>query len=219
MPLTPEHKEKSREKILSAASKLFAAQGFENTSIDEIMLEAEMTRGGFYAHFSSKSDLYKETIFSMSQNSRLAKAINSLNDTENNKVDIKNGAGSKALTDDCFLELIDLYLSFGHVNLDANQCPLAFLATDVAVREPSIRSAYTKVFGNMAQIITKKLDTNYKERQLDGMAITGMLVGSVAVARAINNPEMAKELLTSCKQLIFKLLGEHNFTRPETQER
>ncbi len=213
MPLTPEHKEKSREKILSAASKLFTAQGFENTSIDEIMLEAEMTRGGFYAHFSSKADLYKETIFSMSKNSRLAKAIETLNDSDKYKNDMEYSANSMTLNNDCFLELIERYLSIGHVNLDINQCPLAFLATDVAVREPSIRSAYTTVFGNMAQIITQKLDTTYKEKQLDGMAITGMLVGSVAVARAINDTKMAEELLASCKQLVFHLLGEPSSTR------
>jgi TetR/AcrR family transcriptional repressor of nem operon len=56
------HKPRTRLRILEAANLLFAAKGFEETSIDEIMRECGLTRGGFYAHFSSKGQLYREAI-------------------------------------------------------------------------------------------------------------------------------------------------------------
>jgi TetR/AcrR family transcriptional repressor of nem operon len=39
---------------------LFAAHGFEATSIEAVMRECGLTRGGFYAHFRSKAHLYEE---------------------------------------------------------------------------------------------------------------------------------------------------------------
>ena len=58
MPYSPGHKPITRQKILQAASRLFAAKGYAGTSIDEIMQACGLTRGGFYAHFSSKAQLY-----------------------------------------------------------------------------------------------------------------------------------------------------------------
>jgi AcrR family transcriptional regulator len=59
MPYSPGHKPKTKQKILQAASRLFAAKGYAGTSIDEIMQACGLTRGGFYAHFSSKAELYR----------------------------------------------------------------------------------------------------------------------------------------------------------------
>jgi TetR/AcrR family transcriptional repressor of nem operon len=56
------HKARTRQRILEAANRLFAAQGYEGTSIDEIMRACELTRGGFYAHFSSKGQLYRDAL-------------------------------------------------------------------------------------------------------------------------------------------------------------
>jgi AcrR family transcriptional regulator len=56
------HKARTRQRILQAANRLFAAKGYEDTSIDEIMRECGLTRGGFYAHFSSKGQLYRDAL-------------------------------------------------------------------------------------------------------------------------------------------------------------
>ena len=64
MPYSAEHKKKSRDKILRSAVDHFTRYGFEKSSIDEIMADARLTRGAFYAHFSSKSELYQQAILS-----------------------------------------------------------------------------------------------------------------------------------------------------------
>jgi TetR/AcrR family transcriptional regulator, transcriptional repressor for nem operon len=56
------HKARTKQRILEAASQLFAAKGYNGTSIEEIMRECGLTRGGFYAHFSSKGQLYRNAI-------------------------------------------------------------------------------------------------------------------------------------------------------------
>jgi len=50
--------EATKRKLLRAALRIFARDGFEAASIDDIAVEAGYTRGAFYAHFQSKEDLF-----------------------------------------------------------------------------------------------------------------------------------------------------------------
>ena len=49
-------------KIVDSARRLFNRRGFESVSVDSIMAQAGLTRGGFYSYFDSKSDLYAEVL-------------------------------------------------------------------------------------------------------------------------------------------------------------
>lgn len=62
MPYTKEHKQRTRERIVKSAARLFATHGFARSSIEEIMAQSQLTRGAFYAHFRSKADLYREAM-------------------------------------------------------------------------------------------------------------------------------------------------------------
>ncbi|MBI2771090.1 MAG: TetR/AcrR family transcriptional regulator [Burkholderiales bacterium] len=62
MPYPKDHKPRTRRRIVECAGRLFGAQGFEATSIEQIMLACQLTRGAFYAHFPSKGELYREAI-------------------------------------------------------------------------------------------------------------------------------------------------------------
>ncbi|WP_410768900.1 TetR family transcriptional regulator [Fontibacillus sp. BL9] len=48
----------TRTRILEAAAKTFAEQGYTTTSLDKVAAEAGLTKGAVYWHFSSKQDLF-----------------------------------------------------------------------------------------------------------------------------------------------------------------
>jgi AcrR family transcriptional regulator len=50
--------EATRRALLDAARRIFARDGFEATRIEDIAGATGHTRGAFYAHFSSKEDLF-----------------------------------------------------------------------------------------------------------------------------------------------------------------
>lgn len=56
----------ARGRIVAAAVELFAAQGFDATSVNEIAMRAGVAKGGLYHHFGSKDELlfevYRELI-------------------------------------------------------------------------------------------------------------------------------------------------------------
>lgn len=55
-------KVETRRALIEAASDLFARQGIEATSIDQIAAAVGLTKGAVYAHFGSKSELVEETL-------------------------------------------------------------------------------------------------------------------------------------------------------------
>lgn len=48
---------KSKEKILASAKELFHENGFQQTSVDEILKKSGVTKSNFYYHFKSKEEL------------------------------------------------------------------------------------------------------------------------------------------------------------------
>ncbi len=50
-------KEATRQEILTAAAELFRTKGYEATSVDDIVLAADVAKGTFYYHFQAKEEL------------------------------------------------------------------------------------------------------------------------------------------------------------------
>ncbi|MEE9181371.1 MAG: TetR/AcrR family transcriptional regulator, partial [candidate division NC10 bacterium] len=47
----------TKEEILQTACRLVYRQGFNNTSLDDILRESGVGKGNFYYHFKSKDEL------------------------------------------------------------------------------------------------------------------------------------------------------------------
>ncbi|MCG8080097.1 MAG: TetR/AcrR family transcriptional regulator [Candidatus Thiodiazotropha taylori] len=191
MPYTAEHKQQSRQRILDSAVRLFLQQGYEKTGISEIMQDAGLTHGGFYAHFSSKGELYIEAMTHAAKNGRFTAHLN-------------NGIQGEAWLQG----VLEGYLNLDHVEGDESPCPLAFLVTDIATRESDVRHAYTRIYKSMNRFISRQATEESNRPGDDIYAVTAMMIGGVAISRAIDDPRLAKRLLHSCKQIAGKLLSD-----------
>ena len=49
---------RTRQNIIDKSLQLFSVKGFFNTSINDILNETKLTKGGLYAHFRSKEDIW-----------------------------------------------------------------------------------------------------------------------------------------------------------------
>lgn len=52
----------SRERILATAEALILQKGFSGTSIDDILEQAAITKGGFFYHFNGKNELARSLV-------------------------------------------------------------------------------------------------------------------------------------------------------------
>jgi AcrR family transcriptional regulator len=51
-------KERRRNEIVDAAERVFFSQGMENSTMDDVAEESELSKGTLYIYFKSKEDLY-----------------------------------------------------------------------------------------------------------------------------------------------------------------
>lgn len=184
MPWSPEQKQQSRERILASAAKLFTRQGFDHVGINEVMTDAGMTRGAFYAHFSSKAELYAESI------GTAARAAHS--------------RAREAMNDEFDLDtVVRGYLSEAHRSGEQINCPLALLITDIGQRDDKVLEAYTRVFRGFVGLI----DENGAEGEAisqEALQKAVLMVGGLAISRALNDDALAEQLLDACRGGVLK---------------
>lgn len=182
MPYTKEHKERSRERILQSAARLFPRFGYDEISIDQLMQDAGLTRGAFYAHFGNKAEVYAEAIVYTALNNVFVLGRED---------------------DDWLGKSIDSYLSREHIDDRDFPCPLAFLVTDVNRCDDAIRDTYTRVYKNLNRLLGKEAKIKEKDTVL---AATAMMIGGVAVARALSDQRTADRLLQVCRKTVKEMM-------------
>jgi AcrR family transcriptional regulator len=58
-PRRAEHAADTRDALVAAARRLFAANGYDGTVTEQVVAEARVTRGALYHHFRDKADLFR----------------------------------------------------------------------------------------------------------------------------------------------------------------
>lgn len=179
MGWTVEQKTKSREKIVSSAAALFTRDGFDNVGINDVMKHAGLTRGAFYNHFTSKSELYAEAILGaakQAKNRTLEQPDNSLE------------------------RIIEYYLSDKHRRGEDICCPLAFLTTDIHQRDGQVRSTYTRVLKGFIKIIQSTYPDDDQISEAEAIKKVVLMIGGLAIARAVNDEDYSERLLSACRE-------------------
>jgi TetR/AcrR family transcriptional repressor of nem operon len=129
-----EQKAETHEKILATAARSFREHGSERNGIGQVMKELGLTKGGFYRHFDSKSDLYAAA---------LARAFEELG---NRMIAVAEAAPK----DKRLRAMIEDYLSAKHLNTPGTDCPLAALAPEIARQPLQIRKRINQSTGLLA---------------------------------------------------------------------
>jgi TetR/AcrR family transcriptional repressor of nem operon len=188
MPYTPEHKKNSRDKILASAYELISAHGYDAVTVDAVMANCEMTRGAFYGHFSSKSELYREAIRYAFSNSKLVSLHN-----------------SELPEKQRLISILDGYLSIEHVK-GVRPCPLAFLATDISIREPDTKKVFSDAYMHVNQLIYEYAHSRVNLSQQDILSLTAMVIGTVALARTVTDDRQIEQMLAAAQSQAKKML-------------
>ncbi|MES2793426.1 MAG: TetR/AcrR family transcriptional regulator [Planctomycetota bacterium] len=175
----------NRGKILDMASKMFCEHGIDGIGIADLMKETGLTHGCLYGHFESKQALVAATCtHSLTKSARRWTRIG------------RNAATAKAPR----AAIIKHYLGPKHLRHVGEGCLLAALATEVVRQDPNTRQAFTDGVRQLAKILAEYSHTASPAQDLEtSLATMASLVGAIVLARAVDDPQLSEQILSSTK--------------------
>jgi AcrR family transcriptional regulator len=185
-------KEATRERILRAAARAFRKHGYEGVGVADVMKEAGLTHGGFYAHFESRDALLAAAAEqeAVESNEHLSRAI----------------AAAKPGQE--LMALVDAYLSDGHVAAPEQGCAIAAAGSEVPRQQADVRRVASRRIKDIIGLIERQFPEWGKRAAHDkAMAIAATLVGSVVLARAVDDAQLSRSIRKAARELIGKSIG------------
>jgi TetR/AcrR family transcriptional regulator, transcriptional repressor for nem operon len=181
----------TRERILDVAATLFREKGFDGIGLADIMKAAGLTHGGFYKHFASKDDLE-------AQATGVALATKAADWSRL----IEHAAARP------FSALTDEYLSPRHRDDPGKGCALAALGAEVARQGESVRSAFTAGLVPFLQLLSSAISGWSKAvRRRKAIATMAELIGTLILARAVDDPALSDEILAATSLNLSEVFG------------
>ncbi|GAA3863309.1 TetR/AcrR family transcriptional regulator [Celeribacter arenosi] len=188
MPYPKDHKQKTRARIVEAARQLFNTHGYDRVTIDMVMERAGLTRGGFYAHFTSKEALF-------------AAAVDSFLMGQGAEWRARAGVDPHACHQIMAERMIAGYLSAAHLGELEAQCPLIALSSDVARSSPEVRAAYSKLLSEMVWLFEANLGGTTPAARDRAMAIAALCVGGMILARTLPDSDLADNVRVAARDM------------------
>lgn len=192
MRYPPGHRDATKAAVVRAARRLFNRFGFDAVSVDQIMAEAGLTRGGFYRHFDSKSELYAEVLKCFFTDPGW--------ETNWDGIEIDRAAAEVGP------QIVRAYLSRQHFENVEDSCPMVALPSDVARSDASAKRAFEQVFKAMVDFLERDSCGANRDRAV-AQAIAALCVGGMVIARASNDRDFAEELREACLRVALRLGG------------
>ena len=193
MPHAPSQKAETRKRILRSARRLFNRRGLSGVTIDEIMADAGLTRGGFYKHFNTKEELYTAAIGQFN-----------CDDAEtwwDAHVDRSARGPQRAKM------IVNAYLSQEHFDDRDGTCPMVGLPSDAARAGEPIRAAYRQVLVRMMGAFEANLPPGEPSARQRALALVALCVGGMVLARAIDDSDLADDLRGAARTQVLTALG------------
>ena len=186
----PEHKDETRRRLIETSGRRFKRDGFDGAGIATLVADAGLTNGAFYGHFTSKGDLIATVVTEQlaAQLARVEALPHGLDSVET---------------------FVREYLSPEHRDDPGSGCPSAALLDEITRQDLITRQAYTDGVRALIDAIARHLAVGDSEGARDrAIGLLTLLVSSLQLARAVTDPELSDQILTSAYDNAMRI-AEH----------
>jgi TetR/AcrR family transcriptional repressor of nem operon len=192
MRYSESHKQETHGRLVKIAARMLREKGPDGFAVAELMNEAGLTHGGFYAHFESKeacvAEALREVFAELAVN--VQKSIEGLPPRH------------------ALATVIDLYVSPRHRDSAGDGCPVTSLNSDMPRQPPAIRDAFDAGVKSMVARMKDRLSSAGIDNA-EGLApaVLAAIVGAVSMSRAVGDKTLSDELLVAARSGIKARLG------------
>ena len=172
-------KEASHERIVAAAARAIRRSGYDGMGVADIMKEAGLTHGAFYAHFPSREAMLGEAASrACAESSAVVADV------------VASVPPARALA-----SVLHTYLSREHLEHAETGCPLAALGSETPRQAPEVRRVTTRYIKEMIDLVARQSpDWGQPGAHERAQVTVATMVGTLLLARAVDEPALSSSL-------------------------
>jgi len=173
---SPSRKEATHERIVEAAGRAIRRSGYSGTGVADIMKQAGLTHGGFYAHFDSRDAMLAEAADRAGAET----------------VATMERVAAAAPPEQALRAVIRTYLSQAHVEAIETGCAVAALGSEMPRQAPKVRRAATRRIKEMIDLVGRQSpDWGQPGAHERALVTVATAVGALVLARAVDDPKLS----------------------------
>jgi TetR/AcrR family transcriptional repressor of nem operon len=182
MRYSREHKLETHARIVKKASVRIREKGAHGIGVADLMKDAGLTHGGFYAHFDSREALVIEAFaYAMDRSTerwrKLAETIP---------------------PDQRMAAIVESYLTPLHRDDPGHGCAVTALGAEIARESPKTRKAFAAKLEQMVDMLAEQMpEVPRKAARKQALATLSTMVGALVLSRIAGSGEFSDDILAA----------------------
>jgi TetR/AcrR family transcriptional regulator, transcriptional repressor for nem operon len=188
MRYSKEHKLETHARIVKKASVRLRERGAHGIGVADLMKDAGLTHGGFYAHFDSREALLIEAFaYAMDRGTERWRKVAEQTPPEKR-----------------FATIVQSYLTPVHRDDPGRGCTIPTLGAEIARESPKTRRAFAAKLEQMIDMLADQIpDQPRKAARKRAMAAIATMMGTLVLARIAGSGEFSDEILGAGRDAVL----------------
>lgn len=188
MRYSKEHKQETHARIVKKASVRLREKGAHGIGVADLMKEAGLTHGGFYAHFDSREALVIEAFaHAMDRSTERWRKV-----------------AEQTPPDQRLAAIVNSYLTPTHRDDVGRGCAVPALGAEIARESPKTRKAFAAKVEQMIDMMASQiLDVPPREARRTAMASLATMMGTLVLARIAGTGELSDAILDAGRDAVL----------------
>jgi TetR/AcrR family transcriptional repressor of nem operon len=202
MRYSREHKLETHARIVKKASVRLREKGAHGVGVADLMKDAGLTHGGFYAHFDSREAL----------------VIEAFADAMDRSTERWRKLAEQTPPDKRLATIVSSYLTPAHRDDPGHGCAVPALGAEIARENPRTRKAFAAKLDQMIDMLAEQIpDLPRKAARKQAMAVLATMMGTLVLARAAGSGEFSDEILAAGRDAALPKAAAKKKTAPSAR--
>jgi TetR/AcrR family transcriptional repressor of nem operon len=188
MRYSKEHKQETHARIVRKASVRLREKGAHGIGVADLMKEAGLTHGGFYAHFDSREALVIEAFaYAMDRSNERWRKV-----------------AEQTAPDKRLATIVDNYLTPLHRDDPGHGCAVPTLGAEIARESPKTRKAFAAKLEQMIDMLADQmLEVPRRTARKQAVAALATMIGTLVLSRIAGSGEFSDEILAAGREAVL----------------
>ena len=188
MRYSKEHKLETHARIVKKASVRLREKGAHGVGVADLMKEAGLTHGGFYAHFDSREAL----------------VIEAFADAMDRSTERWRKLAEQTPPDKRLATIVATYLTPLHRDDPGHGCAVPTLGAEIARESPKTRKAFAAKLEQMIDMLAAQIpQLPRKAARKRAMAVIATMMGTLVLARVAGTGDFSDEILGAGRDAVL----------------